>query len=579
MRRAAAALLALLAAAPAADARNANALPLDAAILSGASRYDAPVPMSAYAMPYGAAPAQAKFTGRLRFTVAATDAGHALLLDRWNLGAAGDAWATPPAFDFGFVATAGHLVPVERGIVAGSGNWWDWIVGPGRSWQDGDTGWSRASVPFALMEKNANCMHQGVLTFRYRGENEISRVAYQVSHETCWYFHFDAWGTAAATRVPDAGFDPERIALAYRAEVARRLPVKPIERLALDHPGLDPASFGSSDDIDPGDMTAYGVLASGVHYAGGCDTRAGRYPYCDEMPLPSYSLAKTLVAGLALMRAEFLHPGVRHFAVTDYVPECRAAGGWDGVTFENLLDMATGRYDTAEPEADEDAMNTGRFFTAPTHAEKIRFACTRFPRKDPPGKRWVYHTTDTYILGTALAAWWKQERGADADFYRDLLVEPVFRRLGLSPELATPRRTLDAAAQPFTGWGLALRRDDIVKLGGFLALGDGALGPERLFDAGMLRAAMQRDPADPGLQATNRDYRYNNGVWAWDIAASLGCKQPAWVPFMSGFGGISVVMIPNGVVYYYVSDGGAFRWARAVAEAQRLGPVCLGAAK
>ena len=401
-------------------------------------------------------------------------------------------------------------------------------------------------MPFALIEKNANCLHHGVLTFRYRGESEVSRVAYQVSHETCWYFQFDAWGTAAATRVADLGFDPERVALAYRTEAARRLPVKPIEQLGRDHPGLDTANFGSEEDIDPRDMTVYGVLVRGVHYAGGCETRMGRYPYCDEMPLPSYSLAKTIMAGLALMRAEVLHPGVRNFAVADYVPECREAGGWDGVTFENLLDMATGRYGSTTTEADEDAMNTGRFFIATTHAEKIRIACTHFPRKDAPGKRWVYHTTDTYILGAALAAWWKQEKGADADFYRDLLVEPVFKRLGLSPELATPRRTLDAAAQPFTGWGLVLRRDDLVKLGGFLALGDGTLGQDRLFDAAMLRAAMQRDPADRGLQATNRDFRYNNGVWAWNIAETLGCKQPAWIPFMSGFGGISVVMMPNG---------------------------------
>jgi len=563
---------------PAARAQTGPA-PLDAAILAGEARYDAPVPMAAYAMPYGAEPAQSAFRGRLRFTVAPADARHALLVDRWKAATPGGEWAVPPEFDFGFVSTAGHLVPVERGIVTGSGDWWDWIVGPGRTWQDGDSGWSRASVPVALMEKNSNCIHNGVLTFRYRGERDVSRVAYQFSNETCWYFQFDAWGTAAAERVDDLGFDPERIALAFKAETARRLPVRPIEQLARDHPGVDVSNFGSTQEIDPRDMTAFGVLVRGVHYAGGCETRAGRYPYCDEMALPSYSLAKTVFAGLALMRAEFLHPGVRKLAVADYVPACRDAGGWEGVTFENLLDMATGRYNSATPEADEDAMNTGRFFIAPTHAEKIGIACTFYPRKDPPGKRWVYHTTDTYILGAALAAWWKREKGADADFYRDLLVEPVFRRLGLSPELATPRRTEDAAAQPFTGWGLVFRRDDLVKLGGFMALGDGSLGKDRLFDAAMFGAAMQRDPDDRGLTATNGDFRYNNGVWAWDIAAYLGCKAPAWVPFMSGFGGISVVMPPNGIVYYYVSDGGVFRWARAVAESARLRPVCAGDAK
>jgi hypothetical protein len=43
---------------------------------------------------------------------------------------------------------------------------------------------------------------------------------------------------------------------------------------------------------------------------------------------------------------------------------------------------------------------------------------------------------------------------------------------------------------------------------------------------------------------------------------------------MSGFGGISVVMMPNGVVYYYVSDGGTFRWSRTVAETHRIRSIC-----
>ncbi len=73
--------------------------------------------------------------------------------------------------------------------------------------------------------------------------------------------------------------------------------------------------------------------------------------------------------------------------------------------------MASGHYDSPTSEADEDASNTGRFFIATTHAEKIQFACTHYPRKDAPGKRWVYHTTDTYILGAALAAWWRKRKG------------------------------------------------------------------------------------------------------------------------------------------------------------------------
>jgi len=568
-----AAVLALSLAAAGANA--AVAPPLDAAILTGNATYKNPVEMTSYAMPFGAEAAQNEFKGRLRFAVQPGDARSEVLLDSKKIETPGREYARPPTFDFGFVQVDGRLVPVERGIVTGDGEWWDWIVGPGRVWQQGDDGdWSRASIPFALIEKNANCMHQGVLSFRYRGETEVSRVAYQVSQETCFYFKFNAWGTGAATRRVDAAIDHAAVRAGYRREISRRLPVKPIELLRKDYPGLDPGSFGTAEDIAPRDMSVYGVLIRGVHYSGGCETRHGRYPYCDEMPLPSYSLAKTVMAGFALMRAEAVHPGVRKLLVTDYVPECRDAGGWDGVTFENLLDMATGRYDSAGTDVDEDALNTSRFFLGTTHAEKIRISCTVYPRKEPPGRRWVYHTSDTYILGTALGAWWRKEKGPEADFFRDLLVEPLYRRLGLSPEIATSRRTLDEAAQPFSGWGLVLRRDDIVKLGGFLAIGDGKLGKDTLLDPQMVRASLQRDADDTGYPARDGSFRYNDGVYAWNIAAYLGCKKPAWIPFMAGYGGIVVAMLPSGIVYYYVSDGGVFSWVRAAAETGRLRPVC-----
>lgn len=561
--------------APLALAGKSSTRPLDASFLTGDADFREPVSLSAFAMPPGAPPAQNAWSGRLRFEVAPRAAKSELRVDLLKIAAPGLAYALPPKFDLGFVQVDDRLVPVERGIVRGDGELWDWIVGPGRVWQEGDDGdWSRASVPFALIEKNANCMHNGVLSFLYRGESEVSRVAYQVSHETCHYFQFDAWGTGPAARVADPGINRAAVTMAYRREVARRLPTRPIEALRKDFPGLNPDNFGSEEDVAPQDMTVYGVLIRGVNYSGGCQTRHGHYPYCDEMPLPSYSLAKSVMAGFALMRLEMIHPGTRNALVNDYVPECREAGGWEGVTFEHLLDMTTGRYDSAATDVDEDASNTGRFFLSTTHAEKIAFACTHYPRKSAPGERWVYHTSDTYILGAALDAWWRREKGPTADFYNDLLVEPVYRRLGLSPEVATSRRTLDEAAQPFTGWGMVFRRDDLAKLGGFLAIGEGSLGDESLLDPAMAQAALQRDPDDPGFRARDGNFRYNNGVYAWNIAEVLGCAKPAWIPFMAGYGGIVVAMLPNGIVYYYVSDGREFRWARAVAEAHRLEPDC-----
>ena len=255
--------------------------------------------------------------------------------------------------------------------------------------------------------------------------------------------------------------------------------------------------------------------------------------------------------------------------VTDYVPECRDAGGWDGVTFENLLDMATGRYDSAETDVDENVANTSRFFLSTTHAEKIRISCTIYPRKDPPGKRWVYHTSDTYILGAALTSWWRKEKGPEADFFRDLLVEPVYNRLGLSPEIATSRRTADEVSQPFTGWGLVLRRDDIVKLGGFLVA-------RRSQARGGVAARPGHDACEPaarrrghGIARTGRQLPLQRRrICLEHRRSTLGCRKPAWIPFMAGYGGIVVAMFPSEIVYYYVSDGGEFRWTRAVCRGE-----------
>ena len=37
----------------------------------------------------------------------------------------------------------------------------------------------------------------------------------------------------------------------------------------------------------------------------------------------------------------------------------------------------------------------------------------------------------------------------------------------------------------------------------------------------------------------------------------LGCDDSLWVAYMSGYGGINIVFLPNDMVYYYFSDGGS----------------------
>jgi hypothetical protein len=128
--------------------------------------------------------------------------------------------------------------------------------------------------------------------------------------------------------------------------------------------------------------------------------------------------------------------------------------------------------------------------------------------------------------------------------------------------------------QSFTGYGLTLHRDDIAKIADFISVAHGVASGEQLVDPDMLRAALQQDESDHGLRASTDDFRYHYGFWAWNAAHVLGCRKPTWIPFMSGYGGIAVALLPNGMTYYYFSDSGVWRWAKAAAEADRIKPFC-----
>lgn len=545
--------------------------------LFGTAPLDAPVATREFAPSPAATAPKAAFPGRLSLTRDRSGGGLRVLRDDYGTArtAAGNLRSLPP-FDFEFIADGESLIPVKRGPIASAHPQWEWVVEPGRLWSEpADGGYTRATLPFSLVERNANCTHNGLMTFLFNDRGEVSRVAYQVGSETCLYLKLDLWGALPAKLRTQAVPDAAQVIAEYRGEVARRLPTRPIAALADDFPGTKPESFADPAEVAPGDLTLYGVVVDGVHYVGGCQTRHGPHPYCEVLDLPSYSLAKTLVAGLGSLALAREFPDLLDQRIADYVPECWRAGGWADVKFRDALDMVTGHYDSSTYDEDEKSAAMLEFFVAEDHRTKIRFACSHFPRKAAPGKVWVYHTIDTYVLGTALEAFMKQRLGRDADFYDDVLVERLWKPLGLSPLTHSTRRTRDASAQAFTGWGLTLQRDDIARLGQFLAApGTPRIAGKPVLDEREAAIALQRDPNDRGLTTLDESFRYARGFWAHDVSRYIGCPKPVWVPYMAGFGGLTVLLMPNGIVYYHVSDGGAYRWANAAIEAHRMRPMC-----
>jgi hypothetical protein len=538
----------------------------------------APVDEGAFALLDAAAMPTVVFKGRLKISSTSGNGGFKVIQDDLDY-AADPARFQLPEFDLRFVQDGSYLIPVTQGLVFSGNPYWNYIIGSGRIWQEnGDHGYARASFPFALVERNQNCTHNGVMIFLFDGMN-VSQVRYQITQETCLYFKFDLWGQAPATYTPEAISESPALKAANAAELANRLPTKPIAALARDYPDVNVnlAHFGSG--ITPEHLSLYGLVINGVNYVSGCRTRYGVYAYCESLRLPSYSTAKSTFASVALMRlGQKYGVGVYDLLIKDYVPEAAsAAGDWSAVTFGNTLDLSTGNYDLPGFEVDEDGSLMATFLDeAETYTDKIN-AAFRFPNRTAPGQVWVYHTSDTFILTRAMNNYLVQQEGSQADIF-NLVRDEVYIPLHLSAGALTALRTDNSpSGAPFGGYGLFWTQDDIAKIALFLNDQNGILDGNQLLEPTMLAATMQRNSDDRGLNTTGFPiFKYNNGFWAKEWTPSEARQYPCsfWTPFMSGYGGITVVLMPNGSIYYYFSDNNEFSWYDAVSESNKLSPMC-----
>ncbi|WP_417450638.1 hypothetical protein [Kordiimonas sp.] len=534
------------------------------ALLAGEKAFYLALPFDDFIAPEGATQG-APLEGRLRLDMTALGGGFQLVRDPGDIAANPDhAVRSLPVIDLDLVQEGDDIIPKNQGIIETAHPYFDLIFTPGKSWAEA-RGQRFISLPFALMEKNANCIHNGALLLAIDALGKASVALAQIGSETCAYFQFNFWAAYEADWSAGPVEGASAIRETHRAVQAARLPVRTMAELPQ---GLEEKNFSQDDVIPPAFMSAYGLVLEGLHYRSGCATRLGPYPHCDSLVLPSYSLAKSLAGGLGLMRLEGLYGDAFTAKVSDLIPAC---ADWGDVTLGDLLNMSTGRYASRVPHADEAAEPYMRFFTTLAGQEKTAFACTHFGSKTKPGKRWVYHTSDTYLLGVAMNAFLAKRAAEGADYYRDQLV-PIWQSMPLSPLMAIMRQTGGPDAAPFTGYGMVLTTDDIARVSSALAGGDTRLISQ--FAPHPLAAALQREPRDRGLEAGAKSLRYKNGFWAWNARESLGCKADTWLPFFSGYGGITVVLLPGGNVYYYFSDSGLHVFADAVKALSAITPIC-----
>ena len=465
-----------------------------------------------------------------------------------------------PALNLNFSIEGSKFIPDSRALRTTQNFLWDIQYGVGEVWYD-EFGNIRTSFPFSLIQKNQNCVHNGVILFDMTEGGDISNMVYQIASETCGWFRFNLIGSAEVSLTSSSDLNTENIQ-DFKDWQESTIPLKRLSSLGGSYKDL-----GSVKEVLPVNMTMFGFYDGESHYRGGCMTRKGRYPYCSELLMPSFSLAKSIFASNAMSMLEMDFPNIKNLFISDYVPEC-SSKKWRSVTFGNALDMATGQYKYKNYYSEDWYLEQEGYFKNFTHKDRIKSACNFFKKQANPGIKLSYHSSDTYILGTALNQFYKQNVSSEGDIYYDLLL-PLWNSLELSDALNEIRRSLDNVRQPYAEMGMFMLPDDVVKIGQYF------LEIRKKVDKGIMFDALQKNENNRGLVAIENLMYYNKGFWVKRFSGNkFGCSSDLWIPFMSGTGGITLVLLPNNTLYYYFSDGDEYAWDKAVEFANNLRPFC-----
>lgn len=560
--------------------------------------------VAAFAVPAIADAATENFEGTLTLNDLQSSGNFTLLSDIFQIIPGGDsAWKHLPPFSYQFVGSGNYLVPAQQGLAITGSSSWNYILGPGRVWREtSDEGYMRASLPFALVQRNQNCVHNGEMTFLYSNTKspKVSSVYFQITQETCYPITFNLWGMAAASYAPAHVARATDLRNDHAAEIANRLPSKPLSALPADFPnaGINLAAFSAAYK-HPADITTYGVLINGVNYTSGCPTRSGEYAYCDDIRLPSYSIAKSVFAGVALMRlGQVYGSSVYTELIPNFIPKKFIRGRWEKTTFNNASDMATGNYNLDAYEADEDSPTMDTFIVDESYESKLADAFAFTQNYAPPGTKWIYQSSATFVLTQAMNAYLKQRIGSDADIF-NLVRDDIYKPLHVSAGgLTTIRSGNSPTGAPSGYYGLFFIRDDIAKIGDFLSNSQGKIHGAQILEPSRLNEALFRAPnaADVGVPifgvssgsalgppklgrgsvVPENSRRYSHGFWGKQITSAEfpEYKCDFWISLMAGYGGNIVVLLPNGATFYIFSDGKEFPWVDAVHELNKLAPVC-----
>jgi CubicO group peptidase (beta-lactamase class C family) len=493
-----------------------------------------------------------------------------------------------PGFSVDFFTHDGHLVPVTRSLITKPQiDSWSLILSPGRIWSEpGDDGKSRASFPFTLGSPwdrpySGGESHNGVATFLIDNRG-VSDLRLQVTQETAPDGDiFDMWGQLPLDYEPGSipGIDGYRAD--FELELADRVMIRPWSDLEERFDASQLAAL--SEGLPPEVVSAAGVVVDGVVYLQSSWTRRGLYPYPTYMHHGAMSVSKSIGAGVAMLwLAQEYGPEVFDLRITDYVEIDVGHDGWEEVTFGDVLDMATGVGDNSpDPDsfdvhANESGPSYDRFYSGETVGEKLDAALSVANYPWGPGEVLRYTSAQTFVLAAAMDTFLQRREGPEARLW-DRLHEAVFAPIGVHHLTMIHVPDEDGGAGvPLLASGLRLTVDDLAKIVGLLQNG-GVHAGQQLLHPELVDAALYRTGQPEGLPSGKRfddgDQAYQMSFWSLAHRAADGSYFQ--VPFMSGAGGNTVFLAPNGVTTFVFTDHGEDTYSLnspAVAETIRSFP-------
>ena len=511
-----------------------------------------------YFMPVGeSAPALHEFQGTLTVPRAAMEKSTSSY----------SAYRYFPGFSVDFFSYKGYLVPATRTLIESPANW-TLILSPGKVWSEpGDNGMSRASFPFTLgsppdRPTAGGEAHNGVATFLF-DDTRVSSFRFQIIQETAPDGDiFDMWGQFPMEYVPGTIENQETLAAQFAEELAKQMPIHPWSELESRYDPDVLASFTA--DLPPEETSAAGVVIDGVIYLKPSLTRHGEYPYPRYMHHAAMSISKSIGAGVAMLwLAQKYGEDVFDLKIVDYLDVSANHDGWKEVTFGDVLNMATGVGDNApyrrpfDVDANETGYNYREWYMADSTAEKLAFAFASDNYPWGPGEILRYTSAQTFVLSAAMDAFLKSKEGPDAHLW-EMLTEEVFRPIGVyHMSMMHVPNGVGNPGVPLMASGLRLTVDDVGKIVTLLQNG-GQHNGKQLLSAAKLAEALHRTGQVIGLPS-GKTFAYGDQAYHmsfWSIAHRTGDGRYFQVPFMSGAGGNTIFIAPNGVSTFVFTDFG-----------------------